>query len=71
VVGVLTGRCHLEGYLFKLGLTNIPIYERCIEKEEPATLWGISLPKISSLGSLFHGTKRLPWQPHKESPTLH
>jgi hypothetical protein len=32
--------------------------------------WGNSLSKILSHGSLFRGTKQLPWQPHKESPTL-
>jgi hypothetical protein len=33
VVGLLTGHCHLKGYLFKLGLINDPICERCQEDE--------------------------------------
>jgi hypothetical protein len=33
VVGLLTGHCHL----FKLGLTNDPICERCLEEGESAT----------------------------------
>jgi hypothetical protein len=37
VVGLLTGHCHLKGYLFKLGLTDNPICERCQEKDESAT----------------------------------
>jgi hypothetical protein len=37
VVGLLTGHCHLIGHLFKLGLTNDPICERCLEKDESAT----------------------------------
>jgi hypothetical protein len=36
VVGLLTGQCHLKGHLFKLGLTNDPICERC-QEDEPAT----------------------------------
>jgi hypothetical protein len=35
--GLLTGHCHLKGHLFKLGLTNSPTCERCIEKDESAT----------------------------------
>jgi hypothetical protein len=34
VVGLLTGHCHLKGYLFKLGLTDDPICERCLEDDE-------------------------------------
>jgi hypothetical protein len=37
IVGLFTGLCHLKGHLFKLGLTNSPICERCLEKEESAT----------------------------------
>jgi hypothetical protein len=37
VVGLLTGRCHLKGHLFKLGLTDDPICERCLEEDESAT----------------------------------
>jgi hypothetical protein len=31
------GACHLKGHLFKMGLTDSPICERCLEKEELAT----------------------------------
>jgi hypothetical protein len=34
VVGLFTGHCHLKGHLFKLGLTNDPTCERCLEKDE-------------------------------------
>jgi hypothetical protein len=37
VVGLLTGHCHLKGHLFKLGLINDPICERCQEEDELAT----------------------------------
>jgi hypothetical protein len=37
VVGLLTGHCHLKGHLFKLGLANDPICERCLEEVESAT----------------------------------
>jgi hypothetical protein len=37
VVGLLTGHCHLKGHLFKLGLTDDPICERCLEEVEAAT----------------------------------
>jgi hypothetical protein len=37
VVGLFTGHCHLEGRLFKLGLTDDPICERCLEKDESVT----------------------------------
>jgi hypothetical protein len=37
VVGLLTGHCHLQGHLFKLGLTDGPICKRCLEKDESAT----------------------------------
>jgi hypothetical protein len=37
VVGLLTGHCHLNGHLFKLGLSNSPIYDRCQEENETAT----------------------------------
>jgi hypothetical protein len=36
-VGLFTGLCHLKGHLFKLGLTDDPIYERCLEEDESAT----------------------------------
>jgi hypothetical protein len=34
VVGLFTGHCHLKGHLFKLGLTDDPIRERCLEEDE-------------------------------------
>jgi hypothetical protein len=37
VTGLLTGHCHPKGHLFKKGLTNSPICERCLEKDESAT----------------------------------
>jgi hypothetical protein len=37
VIGLITGHCHLKGHLFKMGLTNSPICERCLEKGESAT----------------------------------
>jgi hypothetical protein len=37
VVGLLTGHCHLNGHLFKLGLSNSPICDRCQEENETAT----------------------------------
>jgi hypothetical protein len=37
VTGLLTGYCHLKGHLFKMGLTESPICERCLEKDESAT----------------------------------
>jgi hypothetical protein len=37
VVGVLTGHCHLKGHIFKLGLINDPICERCLEEDESTT----------------------------------
>jgi hypothetical protein len=36
VVGLLTGHCHLKGHLFKLGLTDDPICEKCLEEDESA-----------------------------------
>jgi hypothetical protein len=37
VVGLPTGHCHLKGHLLKLGLTDDPICERCLEEDESAT----------------------------------
>jgi hypothetical protein len=37
VVGLLAGHCHLKGHIFKCGLTNSPICERCLEKDESVT----------------------------------
>jgi hypothetical protein len=37
VIGLLTGHCHLTGHLFKIGLMDRPVCERCLEKDESAT----------------------------------
>jgi hypothetical protein len=37
VAGLLTEHCHLKGHLFKWGLTNSSICERCLQKEESST----------------------------------
>jgi hypothetical protein len=37
IVGLYTGHCHLKGHLFKMGLTNDPICETCLEADESAT----------------------------------
>jgi hypothetical protein len=37
LVGLYTGHCQLKGHLFKLGLTNDPTCERCLEADESAT----------------------------------
>jgi ribonuclease HI len=37
IVGLLTGHCHLNGHLSKMGLMNDPNCERCLEADESAT----------------------------------
>jgi hypothetical protein len=37
IVGLFTGHCHLKGHLLKLGLTDDPTCERCLEADESAT----------------------------------
>jgi ribonuclease HI len=37
IVGLYTGHCHLNRHLFKMGLMNDPICERCLEADESAT----------------------------------
>jgi hypothetical protein len=37
IVGLYTGHCHLKGHLFKMGLMNDPICERCLGADESAT----------------------------------
>jgi hypothetical protein len=37
VVVLFTGNCHLKGHLFKLGLTDDPTCEQCLEKDESTT----------------------------------
>jgi ribonuclease HI len=37
MVGLFTGHWHLNGHLFKLGLTDNPTSERCLKEDESAT----------------------------------
>jgi hypothetical protein len=37
MVGLFTVHCHLKGHLFKVGLTDDPTCEWCLEKDESAT----------------------------------
>jgi hypothetical protein len=37
VVGLLTGHCHLNGHLFKLGLSSSPTCDRCQKENETTT----------------------------------
>jgi hypothetical protein len=37
MAGLLTGHCHVKGHLFKMGLTDDPTCERCLEEVESAT----------------------------------
>jgi hypothetical protein len=37
VTGQLTGHTHLKGHFFKMGLTDNPTCESCLEKDESAT----------------------------------
>jgi hypothetical protein len=74
VLRLPTGHCHLKGHLFNLGLLNIPRSEMWQEKEESAThicdCEAVAYMRFHHR-SLLHGTKGLPWHPHKESPALH
>jgi hypothetical protein len=52
---------HLKGHLFKLGLTDDPTYDRCLEEDERAThvlcdCEAIAQLRFRHLG-LFYGTK--------------
>jgi hypothetical protein len=58
VVGLFTGHCNLKGHLFKLGLTDNPICERCQEKDESVThilcdCEAITYFRFSHLGHFF------------------
>jgi hypothetical protein len=74
VVGLLTRHCPLKGTPFQVGFNKWSHQRKMPRKRSshthPMWFWCNSLHKISSLGSLFHGTKRLPWHPNKESPEL-
>jgi hypothetical protein len=37
VGGRTIGHCHLKGHIFKMGLADCPICERCLERDESAT----------------------------------
>jgi hypothetical protein len=36
MIGLFTGQCHIKGHHFKLGLTDGPICELCLEEDESA-----------------------------------
>jgi hypothetical protein len=70
MVGLLTGHCHLKGHLFKMGLTDDPSCERCLEEDESAThilcdCEAITNLRFRHLGQFFYGAKWLLWRPHK------
>jgi hypothetical protein len=52
---LLKGHCHLKGYLFKLGLTDDPICERCLEEDQSAThpVWYEAHVRVRHLGLFF------------------
>jgi hypothetical protein len=57
VVGLLTGHCHLKGHLFKLGLTDDPTCERCLEDESATHILcdceAIAYLRFRHLGQFF------------------
>jgi hypothetical protein len=58
----ITGHCHIKGHLFKLGLTDDPTCERCLEEDESATHFlcdceAIAYLRFRHLGQFFDGTK--------------
>jgi hypothetical protein len=60
VTGLLTGHCHLKGHLFKMGLTESPTCEWCLEKDESAThilcdCEAIAYVRFRHLGQYFMG----------------
>jgi hypothetical protein len=64
VVGLLTGHCHLKGHLFKLGLTDDPTCERCLQEDETAThilcdCEGIADLRFRHLDQFFISIRRL------------
>jgi hypothetical protein len=60
---------------FKMGLTDIPICERCLQMWNGHThlvqVWCHGLFKISSPGTLFYGTRWLSWRLCKQIFALH
>jgi hypothetical protein len=59
VVGLFTGHRHLKGHLFKLGLTDDPTCERCLEEEEES----------ATHMSYSEDRKRKAQNAHKKAPT--
>jgi hypothetical protein len=58
MVGLFTGHCHRKEHLFKLGLTDYPTCERCLEDDESAThilcdCEAIAYLRFSHLGQYF------------------
>jgi hypothetical protein len=58
IVGLFKGHCHLKGHLFKMGLTNDPICEKCLEADESAThvpcdCEALAHPRFRHLGQFF------------------
>jgi hypothetical protein len=58
VVGLLTGHYHLKGHLYKLGLTDDPTCDRCLQEDESATRIlcdcdAIAYLKFRHLGQFF------------------
>jgi hypothetical protein len=70
VAGIFTGHCHLKDLDRWPHLQKMP-RKRWIIHTYPMWLWGHSLFKISSPGSVLHGTTWLLRHPHKQSPTFH
>jgi hypothetical protein len=52
VVGLFTGHCHLKRHLLKLGLTDDPTCERCLEEDVSATHIQCDCEAIANL--IFH-----------------
>jgi hypothetical protein len=72
-VGLVTGHCHLNGHLFKLGLTDDPTCERCLEDESATHILcdceAIAYLKFCHLGQVIMEPSDYydaPW-----SPTFH
>jgi hypothetical protein len=60
IVGLLTGHCHLKGHFFKIGLTDDPTCERCLEEDESTThilcdCEAIGNLRFHHLGQFFYG----------------
>jgi hypothetical protein len=58
VVGLFRGHCHQKGHLFKLGLINDAICERCQEEDEsdthiPCDCEAVAQIRFRHLGQFF------------------